>query len=321
MRIPGRKLRVLFLAGMATLGLLALIWAMMIGSSEAQQGAMQSCPQPGKWAISVWGGDDDTDAGEAFATCGPGLVKAAYYLEPQTQAWQRWFDGRPEISNLPPLNYMQGVVAVGSAEAPVPSPTPTPAAAGFSVLNTSDYVSITGTLHVVGEVRNNNPFDALFVQIEATFFDTADRVVATEDGFACVTIIPAGGDSPFHILLSDPPANIARYTLRAYDEPASEPPLSGLDISVVSTYTTWIGAYHVTGLITNNSSDTYHWVEVCGAFYDSGGKVIRAGFDVLLEDVFSPGESASFDFFQLVDSTQVASYRLWPEAWRSLGQS
>jgi len=48
MRIAGRKLGLLFLAGMATLGLLALIWPMTIGLSEAQQGAMQNCPRHGR---------------------------------------------------------------------------------------------------------------------------------------------------------------------------------------------------------------------------------------------------------------------------------
>jgi hypothetical protein len=38
MRIPGRKPGLLFLAGIASLGLLGLMWAIGIGSSEAQQG-------------------------------------------------------------------------------------------------------------------------------------------------------------------------------------------------------------------------------------------------------------------------------------------
>jgi hypothetical protein len=81
----GEKGTVLLLGGVLALALLALAWSMGMGSSEAQQGAMQECPQPGKWAISVWSGDDAADTGEALATCGAEPVTAAYYLDPQTQ--------------------------------------------------------------------------------------------------------------------------------------------------------------------------------------------------------------------------------------------
>jgi len=49
--------------------------AVEVGPSHAQQGAMHNCPQPGKWAISVWRGDSGTDTGQALATCGVGAVR------------------------------------------------------------------------------------------------------------------------------------------------------------------------------------------------------------------------------------------------------
>ena len=101
---------------MLGLGLVTLVWAMEIGPSQAQQGAMQNCPQAGKWAISVWSGDDGRETGQALATCGEGAAVAAYYLDPETQVWWRWFAGRPQVSNLSMVNDMQGVLALGSAQ-------------------------------------------------------------------------------------------------------------------------------------------------------------------------------------------------------------
>ncbi len=124
-----RKLALLSLAGMIALGLVALVWAIEVGSSEAQQDAMQNCPQPDKWAISVWSGDDGTDAEQAFATCGEGGVTVAYSIDPDTRVWSRWFAGRPQISTLSTVDNLQGVIALGGAEAavtPTPTPTPTP---------------------------------------------------------------------------------------------------------------------------------------------------------------------------------------------------
>ena len=132
-----KKLAVLFAAGVVAVGVAGLVWAVTTSSSEAQQGAMFNCPQPDKWAIAVWDGDDGTDAEQALATCGEGAVAVAYGIDPNTQGWLRYFAGRPDISNLITLDEMQGVMALGSASAastptasatltPTPSPVPTP---------------------------------------------------------------------------------------------------------------------------------------------------------------------------------------------------
>jgi hypothetical protein len=110
-----RKLALLFSAGMLAVGLMALVWAIGINPSEANEGTMQNCPQAGKWAISVWDGDDGTDAEQAFATCNEEGVTAAYSIDPDTQVWSRWFADRPEISTLATLDDMQAVIALGGA--------------------------------------------------------------------------------------------------------------------------------------------------------------------------------------------------------------
>lgn len=109
------------------LGLVMFTWGFGAGASEAQQdAAMHNCPQTGKWAIAVWDGPDGTDTGQALATCGETAVAAAYYLDSVTQGWERWFAGRPEVSNLETLNDRQGVIALGEAGAPASTATPTP---------------------------------------------------------------------------------------------------------------------------------------------------------------------------------------------------
>jgi hypothetical protein len=127
MRPNKAKAGLLLLSGLLALGLLTLAWAIGPGSSEAEQDAMHNCPQPGKWAISVWDGPDGTDTGQALDTCGAGSVDAAYHLDPQTQGWSRWFAGQPGLTTLATVNNKQGVIALGAMGAPPPSPTPSPA--------------------------------------------------------------------------------------------------------------------------------------------------------------------------------------------------
>jgi hypothetical protein len=144
MRNRARKPVILFLGGMVALGLVALVWATGTGSSEAQQDAMQNCPQPGKWATSVWDGEDGTDAEQALSTCGEQGVAVAYSIDPDAQAWARWFAGRPDISNLSTLDDMQGVLALRGTEAPC---TPTSlTCVGPPGIGPGDWRAITATL-------------------------------------------------------------------------------------------------------------------------------------------------------------------------------
>jgi hypothetical protein len=127
---------------MLALALVALVWAIGIGSSEAQQGAMQNCPQAGKWAISVWSGDDGTDASQAFATCDDGGVAVAYSIDPVTQQWSRWFSDRPELNTLTTVDDMQGVLALGGAGTPA---TPDLAAGWTKIEPGGDTICALGT--------------------------------------------------------------------------------------------------------------------------------------------------------------------------------
>ena len=126
----GRKLALLFLPGALALGLLALVWTIGAGSSQAGQGAMHNCPQAGGWAISVWTGEE-AETGEALDTCGAGAIDAAYYIDPFSQAWRVFFKGQPAISDLDTLHDMQAIATIGSptatpATAAQPAPTPGP---------------------------------------------------------------------------------------------------------------------------------------------------------------------------------------------------
>ncbi|MCJ7510653.1 MAG: hypothetical protein MUP14_07200 [Dehalococcoidia bacterium] len=113
-------------AAIPALVLIVLACTHGAGSSQAQQNGMHNCPQAGKWAISIWDGPDGTETGEALATCGAGIVDFAYYLDPETNGWLGYFDGRPELTNLLTLDNMQGIIAHGAMAPPPPTPTPEP---------------------------------------------------------------------------------------------------------------------------------------------------------------------------------------------------
>jgi hypothetical protein len=108
------------------IGIVALVAALRASPSEAQQGTMHDCPQSGKWSVAIWTGDNGTDPGQAFSSCGETAIEAAYSLDSETQVWSRWFLGLPEVSNLGAVNDMQAMLALASAQAPVTPDTGLP---------------------------------------------------------------------------------------------------------------------------------------------------------------------------------------------------
>ena len=100
-------------AAAVALTIASLAWPTGTASQDNEQ--VVNCPQPGKWSLAVWDGPADTDAQTALDSCAETSVDAAYYLDPDTQGWLRWFAGRPEVSSLSTLGELQGVLALGGA--------------------------------------------------------------------------------------------------------------------------------------------------------------------------------------------------------------
>jgi len=94
---------------------------------------MQNCPPPEKWSIAVWDGPSGTAPADAMATCGVVAVAIAYSIDPQTQEW---------YGNLPPLDALEGLLALGAA---APPGTPTPLPGGSTPAPASPTVTATST--------------------------------------------------------------------------------------------------------------------------------------------------------------------------------
>jgi hypothetical protein len=310
----------LLLGGVAALALLGLVWMQGAGSSEAVQGDMQNCPEAGKWAISVWSGDNGADAGQALATCGTGAVTAAYYLDPQTQGWLRWFADRPEVSNLQTLNDMQGIIAAGavgpSQVTPTPSPTTTPDGAGDVALVSTNAFTTTSSLlidgesrrmHVVGELRNEATTPRSAGEIQITIYDGADNVVGSRWTLAFDDIIMPGRTTAFKVTYPSMiyssgetnyfPEGWTRYEVELSSRDPYEWEEMPVDVAVENVQVT-DGGRHVTGNAVNQSSETVgqYGVDVYVIYYRADGTILNTERDIAVNDQpLGPGESAAFD--------------------------
>ena len=172
------------------------------------------------------------------------------------------------------------------------------------------YTDSDGDIHIVGLVINDSNANAQIVEVVGEFLDASDDVVATETGLALVLTIAPGADSPFEVVLDNPPAGIAAFRA-SIGATQSIPFLQPIEIS--ETITDFDGS-HVAGTVRNDSGDPYFGVVVWSAVFDASGTVLRvAPGDSSPEDL-GPGATGSFDATFDEPASGASSARAWAEA-------
>jgi hypothetical protein len=86
----------------------------------------------------------------------------------------------------------------------------------ITILSHNSYVDSTGSFHVVGEVENNTPSAAQFVQITGTFYDINNAVVGNRFTYTNPSNISSGAKALFDLILmsaSVPASLIDHYKL------------------------------------------------------------------------------------------------------------
>ena len=84
------------------------------------------------------------------------------------------------------------------------------------IVSSNSFIDTIGSLHVVGEVENNTPDTVTFVKIIGTFYDSNNRVVATQYTYANPSTISPHQKAPFELILTSssvPPSLIEQYKL------------------------------------------------------------------------------------------------------------
>ena len=83
-----------------------------------------------------------------------------------------------------------------------------------TLVSQSSYYDSIGTMHIVGEVMNQSPVTARFVEIIATFYNSNNQVIGTDFSFTDPTDLAPGQRAPFEILV--PEGSMPMYQLSYY---------------------------------------------------------------------------------------------------------
>ncbi len=184
----------------------------------------------------------------------------------------------------------------------------------LDILSHSTYINSIGTRVIVGEVQNNTNYDAEFVKIFVTLYDSAGRaylakvlpnpkslkaeasVIDTDYTYADLDVIPlGGGKSPFKIYTSNG-YDAKNYTLSVEGSVGS---FTDHKIEVLShsSYTNSIGTLVITGEVKNNSDRSKKFIKILATLYNSDGNVVETDFTYSDRDVLSPGETSGFKMY------------------------
>jgi len=191
---------------------------------------------------------------------------------------------------------------------PRPTPSPTPAPIVLDLMAGRDFTDDLGVMHVVGELRNHTDRPVGHIQIVATFYDRAGRVLDKITGSTLLAVIPGGDAVPFHLTL---PAleQLWNYSLRATGQPATPQPKSHAVVLHDRMYKDEKGFIHVAGQIENRGERLIEFPRVVVTLYDPWGAVVNNGFVYTDPSSLAPGEEGTFDAY-FAYFPQVESYRV-----------
>ena len=183
----------------------------------------------------------------------------------------------------------------------------------ISILSQTSYVDSIDYFHVVGEVQNNAATPMEFVEITATFYDAAGKVVGTGSGYTDMDILRPAERSPFEILLTDTEQSkkTDNYKLSVSGDETIESKPANLKLNVGDSFTDSIDNYHIVGEVTNQGDQITKFVEVAGAFYNDQNQVVAVGFSYTDPSDLSPGATAPFEILVSAPNVdQITSARL-----------
>jgi len=196
--------------------------------------------------------------------------------------------------------------------------SPAKAVAEVNILSNTGYIDSLGWYNIVGEVENTGDVAVTWVEIEATFYDVNNTMLATEDSYMTLNTLNPGRKSPFDITLMNEvlAAKVNNYSLTVLSSSVTSSKPIGLEIpSHTSSIDEW-GWMTISGDIKNIGTITATFVKIVATCYDTGGNVVDYGWTYSQPTDIQPNLTIPFEI-TLYDTERlpyIASYALEAES-------
>ncbi len=203
------------------------------------------------------------------------------------------------VARSAPLAHTPSPSAGQTFAVQTPSGAPPPLASQsdillLSLMDTTEYVDELGNVVIVGEVRNDSPYNAAAGQVVVTFYDARGAIILQEQTPPLLSLLPAQHKSPFVLSVPKPP-NFWDWSVRATARPTAQYPSLGLVVTESRGYEDEAGFYHVAGKVLNKSARKAHLAQVVVTLYNRAGKPINAGLTYTEPYTIAAGATGAFD--------------------------
>jgi hypothetical protein len=179
-----------------------------------------------------------------------------------------------------------------------------------AILSDSSYIE-SGYFHVVGEVQNLGSLNLQYVKITATFYDSANNVIATGFTFTGIDVLVPQQKSPFDVS-SYPSQDLVvdhyKVVVSDYSSTTNQPYRSLVAQGV--TTSAEFGYYQIKGEVKNTGTRTATYVKLVVTYYNAEGKVIGIAFTFTNPIDIDAGQTAQFDCSSYPLEILPASYQL-----------
>ncbi len=180
-----------------------------------------------------------------------------------------------------------------------------------SIRNESLYVE-GGSTHDMGEVFNDSDSAYHVTQVTGTYYDAAGNVIASKSTVACPEVVSPHDAVPFDVTVGDA-SQVAQHSLAIQGENVPSPLPNHLVLRSTHVSRNAMGI-EVNGRVANEAGVGYQMVEVCLAFYDGNGTLLRTGWTLVGLGDLAAGEVGSFDMYAVGLPSEATTVRLWLDA-------
>ena len=185
----------------------------------------------------------------------------------------------------------------------------------ISIQNDQQFFSEDGSLHIVGELKNNFDIPINQVKIEASLFSKGVLVDIVKGTPMLNTIMPEM-KNPFEFIISQKIArDIDEYTL-SVSYKITEPKSQVIDITTSDFSRDKYDNVVITGTVTNRGEITANSVVVVATLYDKNGNVAAVS-KTHVEPDYLRANAESFFFVPLpdkIESNSIVDYSLVAES-------
>ena len=173
------------------------------------------------------------------------------------------------------------------------------------IQNDQQYIGDDGSLHIVGEIKNNLDSPINQINVHVTLLDENNYIIQTKQTSSLVNVIMPGMKGPFDLVLTNDEAKKTKSYSLELDYKISPTRNQVIDIIESELSRDSYNNLIITGIVSNKGDSTANTIAVIATLYDKEGNVAAVS-RVHPEPDYLRAESNAFFVIAIPDKIQTS---------------